>query len=34
MKDEPRSPSRHLLDHAIPTVIHHEEENLPILARG
>lgn len=33
MKDEPRSPSRHLLDHAIPTVIHHEEENLPILAR-
>ena len=33
MKDEPRSPSRHLLDHAIPTVIHHEEENQPILAR-
>jgi len=33
MKDEPRSPSKHLLDHAIPTVIHHQEENLPILAR-
>ena len=33
MKDEPRSPSRHLLEHAIPTVIHHEEDNLPVLAR-
>lgn len=33
MKDEPRSPSKHLLDHAIPTVIHHDEDNLPILAR-
>jgi hypothetical protein len=33
MKDEPRSPSKHLLDHAIPTVIHNEEENLPVLAR-
>ena len=34
MKDEPRSATRHhQLDHAIPTVIHHPEEDLPLLAR-
>lgn len=33
MKDEPRSPTRHQLDHAVPTVIHHPEEDLPQLAR-
>jgi len=34
MKDEPRSPAtKHQLEHAIPTVIHHPEEDLPILAR-
>jgi tetratricopeptide (TPR) repeat protein len=33
MKDEPRSPRRHQLDHAVPTVIHHPEEDLPQLAR-
>ena len=33
MKDEPRSPSRHQLDHAVPTVIHHPEEDMPVLAR-
>jgi hypothetical protein len=33
MRDEPHSPSRHQLDHAIPTVIHHPEEDMPLLAR-
>lgn len=33
MRDEPRSPTKHQLDHAVPTVIHHPEENLPVLAR-
>jgi hypothetical protein len=33
MRDEPRSPTRHQLDHAVPTVIHHPEENMPILRR-
>ncbi len=33
MKDEPRSPTKHQLDHAIPTVIHDPEEDLPLLAR-
>src|SRR3954452_11283309 len=33
MRDEPRLPSRHQLDHAVPTVIHHPEEDLPLLAR-
>jgi hypothetical protein len=33
MRDEPRTPSRHQLDHAVPTVIHHPEENMPLLAR-
>lgn len=33
MRDEPRSPTKHQLDHAVPTVIHHPEEDLPILAR-
>jgi len=33
MKDEPRSPLKHQHDHAVPTVIHHPEEDLPLLAR-
>ena len=35
MKDEPRPipTSRHQLDHAVPTVIHHPDDDLPILAR-
>jgi hypothetical protein len=35
MKDETRSPSRHhhQLDHALPTVIHNPEEDMPLLAR-
>ena len=35
MKDEPRLPAhgRHQLDHAVPTVIHHPEEDMPLLAR-
>lgn len=33
MKDEPRTPIRHQLDHAVPTVIHNPDEDLPILAR-
>jgi hypothetical protein len=33
MKDEPRSPTRHKLEHAVPTVIHHPEEDLPLLVR-
>lgn len=33
MKDEPHLPSRHQLDHAVPTVIHHPEEDMPLLAR-
>jgi hypothetical protein len=33
MRDEPRTPSRHQLDHAVPTVIHHPEEDMPLLAR-
>src|SRR3954471_13493746 len=33
MKDEPRSPLKHQHEHAVPTVIHHPEEDLPLLAR-
>jgi len=33
MKEDPRATLKHQLDHAIPTVIHHPEENLPLLAR-
>jgi hypothetical protein len=33
MRDEPRAPVKHQLDHAVPTVIHHPEEDLPVLAR-
>jgi hypothetical protein len=33
MKDEPRSPTRHKLEHTVPTVIHHPEEDMPLLAR-
>jgi tetratricopeptide (TPR) repeat protein len=33
MKDEPRVPIRHQLEHPVPTVIHHPEEDLPLLAR-
>ena len=33
MKDETRTPLRHQLDHAVPTVIHHPEEDMPLLAR-
>jgi hypothetical protein len=33
MRDEPRLPSRHQLDHIVPTVIHDPEEKLPALAR-
>ena len=33
MRDEPRSPSRHQLDHVVPTVIHDPEEKMPALAR-
>jgi tetratricopeptide (TPR) repeat protein len=31
--DEPRAPLRHELDHAIPTVIHHPEDDMPLLER-
>jgi tetratricopeptide (TPR) repeat protein len=31
--EEPRAPMRHDLDHALPTVIHHPEDELPLLAR-
>lgn len=33
MKDEPRTPLKHEHEHAVPTVIHHPEEDLPLLAR-
>ncbi len=33
MRDEPRLPSRHQLDHVVPTVIHDPEEKMPALAR-
>src|SRR4051794_20966656 len=33
VRDEPRTRARHQLDHAIPTVIHHPEEDMPLLAR-
>lgn len=34
MKDEPRSPvTKHQLEHAVPTVIHHPEDDMPVLAR-
>ena len=34
MKDEPRSPvTKHQLQHAVPTVIHNPEENMPVLER-
>jgi len=33
MRDEPHTPTRHQLDHAVPTVIHHPEEDMPLLAR-
>jgi len=33
MKDEPRVPVRHQLDHAVPTVIHNPDEDMPLLAR-
>ena len=33
MKDEPRPQAKHELDHAIPTVIHHPEDDMPVLAR-
>jgi hypothetical protein len=33
MKDELRSPLKHEHEHAVPTVIHHPEEDLPLLAR-
>ncbi|MEA2631752.1 MAG: hypothetical protein QOE66_1971, partial [Chloroflexota bacterium] len=33
MRDEPRTPSRHQLDHVVPTVIHHPEQDMPLLAR-
>lgn len=33
MKDEPRAPIRHQLEHAVPTVIHNPDDDLPILAR-
>ena len=32
MKDEPRA-TKHQLNHAIPTVIHHPEEDMGVLAR-
>jgi tetratricopeptide (TPR) repeat protein len=32
-RDEPRPTSRHQLDHAVPTVIHNPEDDLPVLAR-
>jgi hypothetical protein len=32
-RDELRSATRHQLDHAVPTVIHNPEEDLPVLAR-
>src|SRR4051794_31203179 len=31
--DAPRSPTKHQYDHALPVVIHHPEEELPLLAR-
>ena len=31
--DETRPPSRHQLQHAVPTVIHHPEEDMPVLRR-
>jgi hypothetical protein len=31
--DEPRTPSRHQFQHAVPTVIHNPEEDMPVLAR-
>ncbi|MDR3634491.1 MAG: hypothetical protein P4L84_11860 [Isosphaeraceae bacterium] len=34
MKDEPRSPvTKHQLEHAVPTVIHHPERDMPLLER-
>lgn len=33
MKDTPHPTTKHQLEHEIPTVIHHPEEDLPILAR-
>src|SRR3954453_3743479 len=33
MRNEPRLRPRHQLDHAVPTVIHDPEQNLPVLAR-
>jgi len=33
MKDEPRLPLKHEHEHAVPTVIHHPEEDLPLLAQ-
>jgi tetratricopeptide (TPR) repeat protein len=33
MKDEPRLPSKHQHEHAVPTVIHNPEQDLPVLAR-
>lgn len=33
MKDEPRLPLKHEHEHAVPTVIHHPEEDLPLLAK-
>ncbi len=33
MKDDPRVAVKHQLDHEIPTVIHHPEDDLPVLAR-
>src|SRR6516164_3565174 len=33
MRDEPRSPARHKLEHVVPTVIHDPEEKMPVLAR-
>lgn len=31
--DERHAPTRHQLDHVVPTVIHHPEEEMPLLAR-
>src|SRR3954471_13467280 len=33
MRDEQHLPPRHELNHAVPTVIHHPEEDMPLLAR-
>ncbi len=33
MNEDPRAALKHQFDHAIPTVIHHPEDNLPVLAR-